>query len=104
MMDRICEAQHKFLDLIEIKIDERGLDRVDVDEMGELADIVKDLAEAIKYCHEAEYYRLVAHEMADSGGVEEAHDDTIEAMRHKFQAALPDERERIRRELLKMVG
>jgi len=46
-------------------IDEKGIERIDVSEMGKLADQVKDLAEAEKACWEAEYFRAVTEAMED---------------------------------------
>lgn len=50
---------------MEQAIDERGMERADVNELGKLADIVKDMAEAEKSCWEAEYYRSVTEAMGE---------------------------------------
>lgn len=39
------------------ELEERGPDRMDVNRMGEMVDMVKDLAEAEMYCWKAQYYR-----------------------------------------------
>lgn len=65
MVERIKETKDKVLRRMEQAIDERGMERADVNELGKLADIVKDLAEAEKSCWEAEYYRSVSEAMED---------------------------------------
>lgn len=46
---------------------DRGVERMDVTEMGRLTDMVRDLSEAEKACWEAEYYRAVTESMGASG-------------------------------------
>lgn len=67
MMD-IAEAKQKVLERIERSIAERGAERMDVQEMGMLADIVKDLSEAEASCAEADYHRSVTHAMGAAYG------------------------------------
>lgn len=67
MVERIKETKDQILERMEQTISERGIDRVDVNEMGKLADIVKDLAEAEKACWEAEYYMAVTEAMDEYG-------------------------------------
>lgn len=67
MVEKIYDIKNKALQRMEQAIAERGVDRMDVKEMGELADIVKDLSEAEKACWEAEYYRSVTDAMESSG-------------------------------------
>lgn len=67
MVERIKETKDQILERMEQTINERGIDRVDVNEMGKLADIVKDLAEAEKACWEAEYYMSVTEAMDEYG-------------------------------------
>lgn len=69
MVDRIYNAKAKVLERIDRAIAERGAERMDVQEMGMLADIVKDLSEAEKSCWEAEYYRSVSEAMGAQGYV-----------------------------------
>lgn len=69
MVGKIKEVKDKVLGRMETAMTERGsVDRMDVKEMGELADIVKDLAEAEKSCWEAEYYRSITEAMGGEGG------------------------------------
>lgn len=65
MVEKIYNLKNKALQRMEQAIDERGVERMDVKEVGELADIVKDLAEAEKECWEAEYYMSVVEAMGD---------------------------------------
>lgn len=65
MVELIKQTKDSMLERMEQAINERGADRIDVSEMGKLADIVKDLAEAEKSCWEAEYYRTVTESMED---------------------------------------
>lgn len=58
--------KNEFLKLAKKELEERGPDRVDVNRMGEIIDMVKDLAEAEKSCWEAAYYRSVTEAMKDS--------------------------------------
>ena len=57
----IYELKHRILRHIEDSATD--LDRVNVNELGEFVDMVKDLAEAMKYCHEASYYEATIHAM-----------------------------------------
>ena len=45
------------------------MDRVNVMEMGELIDMVKDLAEAKEKCRKAEYYEAVTQHMENGGEI-----------------------------------
>lgn len=65
MVEKIYNLKNKALQRMEQAIDERGVERMDVKEVGELADIVKDLAEAEKECWEAEYYMSITEAMGD---------------------------------------
>ena len=65
MVEKIKEIKDQALRRMEQSINERGIERADVQEMGKLADIVKDLAEAEKACWEAEYYMSVTEAMGD---------------------------------------
>lgn len=70
MVNVIAEDKNRVLDFMSKNLDKYGPEKMDVAEMGKLADIVKDLAEAEKACWEAEYYRAVteAMESDDSAG------------------------------------
>lgn len=65
MVEKIKQSKDRVLERLAQAIDERGIDRMDVTEVGKLADVVKDLAEAEKSCWEAEYYMAVTDAMED---------------------------------------
>lgn len=67
MIDRIYDIKEKVIERLEKSLDERGGDRMDIQEVGKLADIVKDLAEAEKCCTERDYYESVTDAMESSG-------------------------------------
>lgn len=46
-----------------------GIDRVNVNELGELVDMVKDLAEAKEKCRKARYYEAVTQHMENGGEI-----------------------------------
>ena len=48
-MHRMKHIMHKLIELVEVEVDEH-LDTADTCELGEVVDIIKDLAEAIYYC------------------------------------------------------
>lgn len=66
MVENIWKLKNKILEYTEEKA--KDLDRADVKELGELVDMVKDLADAEKNCWEAAYYRNVSEEMNRSSG------------------------------------
>ena len=117
MVDRIYALKNQFIQRIERDIQERGLDRIDVNEMGELVDMVKDLAEAEESCWKATYYRLVSDGM-QKGAVEtkqaragydtqQRHDytsDTISKLSEEYRNLTPDERNQMRDRILSMFG
>lgn len=63
MVEKIYEIKNELLGRVSSDLRERGVDRIDVKEMGELIDMVKDLAEAEKDCWKADYYRKVSEAM-----------------------------------------
>lgn len=68
MNDEIKQTKEQVLQRMRKSIDERGVDRVDVAELGMLADVVKDLAEADEACWEALYYQSVTSAMDGQRG------------------------------------
>lgn len=126
MVDKIKKIKDEFLELMERDVDQRGAENVNIKFHGELADIIKDLAEAEKSCWEAEYYRTVTEAMgkgspdlsgytdarmgygmrrgygtgsAANGGTMAGHTDPVQAIRDMISMADGDTRRRIRREL-----
>lgn len=67
MVGKISEIKNMILQRMDAAINERGVDRADTKELGELSDIVKDLAQAEKECWEAEYYMAIAEGMGSQG-------------------------------------
>lgn len=66
MVHKIAELKNKVLEHMEKNISDQG-GRIDSNEMGKLADIVKDLAMAEKECWEASYYEAVTEAMDAQG-------------------------------------
>lgn len=64
-MHRMKHIMHKLTELVEIEVDEH-LDSIDACELGEVVDMIKDLAEAIYYC-------TVTEAMEDKSYREEPH-------------------------------
>lgn len=67
MVEKIKMTKDRILDYMEREINKYGENRIDTKTAGDLADIIKDLAEAEKSCWEAEYYRSVTEAMGSSG-------------------------------------
>lgn len=67
MVEKIAENKNRILEYMGNNLDKYGPDKMDVAEMGKVADIIKDLAEAEKFCWEAEYYRSVTEAMESAG-------------------------------------
>lgn len=65
MVEKIYELKNKILQHVEKET--MDMQRMDVKEVGELVDMVKDLAEAEKSCWEAQYYRKVTEDMEKAG-------------------------------------
>ena len=48
-MDKLKHIKHRLTELVEMEVDEH-LEAIDACELGEVVDMIKDLAEAIYYC------------------------------------------------------
>ena len=71
-MDRLKHMKHKLVEIAEAEIDE-NLENVSAEELGEVIDMIKDLAEAIYYCTVTEAMESKdSHEVSDHK-VEELH-------------------------------
>ena len=68
MVEEIYKMKNQLLEQAKKELEERGPERIDVNRMGEIIDMVKDLAEAEKSCWEASYYRKVTEAMEGSSG------------------------------------
>ena len=127
MVEKIYKLKNEILQQAEKELEERGPERMDVDRLGEMIDMVKDLAEAEKSCWEAQYYRSVTEAMEDRSGYSmpqqssrmgygggtgsstpyvaaRGHQDVIETLRSALQVADPNEREQLRKEVKKVAG
>lgn len=63
MVDKIFEMKNEILQQTEKEIHERPMERMDVERIGQLVDMIKDLAEAEEKCWKAQYYRTVTASM-----------------------------------------
>ena len=140
MVNKIYEMKNELLSYTDRLINERGIERMDVDRVNKLIDMVHHLAESESNCWQAEYYRTVTEAMKgeSSGyttqsmgsGMRQGYapgtggtgssagympmrdgysgsmgfDETIDPIRTMMREAKPDDRERMRKEILKMVG
>jgi len=68
MVEAIKSNKDALLKRLEQVINEKGPERMNVQEAGMLSDQIKDLAEAEKACWEAEYYRAVTDAMEGPSG------------------------------------
>lgn len=66
MVEKIYNLKNKILQHVENE--SADMQRMDVKEVGELVDMVKDLAEAEKSCWEAMYYKSVVESMSGKSG------------------------------------
>lgn len=65
--DDICAAKKDLLDVFLGEIHSKGAANMDTKEAGEVVDMIKDLAEAEKYCMEACYYETIVKAMHEAG-------------------------------------
>ena len=70
--EKVCTIKDKALCLVENQIN-GDITTVDAEELGEVADIAKDMAELMKYCAEAEYYHKVVESMEESSDEEKSY-------------------------------
>jgi hypothetical protein len=67
VVELISDEKNKILEYMKKSLDRYGPEKMNVEEVGKLADAVKDLAEAEKACWEAEYWRNVNEAMESAG-------------------------------------
>lgn len=133
MVEAIKSNKDMLLKRLEQVINEKGPERMNVQEAGMLSDQIKDLAEAEKACWEAEYYRSVTEAMeGQSGYMPEGmgyargrmgynpnrdsmgryarrgyggygYHEHMQDIRSEMQSASPEEREKMKRELRQML-
>lgn len=68
MVEKIKETKDRVLEFMDQELSKYGNGRMDVKQIGELADIVKDLAAAEESCWEAQYYHTVTNAMERGDG------------------------------------
>lgn len=61
-LENICEMKKRLVDIVETEL-KGDLAAIDAHELGEVVDMIKDLAEVEKLCHEACYYESVVEAM-----------------------------------------
>lgn len=61
--DKFDDMKEEFISTLCSAMKSRGLEQMDTKEVGEAVDIIKDFAEAKKYCMEALYYQKVTEAM-----------------------------------------
>lgn len=114
-MTDIKSIKDKILDFMDQEVDKYGGNRMDVKELGELADIVKDLAEAEYYCTVAQamggqesygYQQPMGY--GGQGGMRQGygtsgmgHTDPIQMIRDALSKADPELRAMVRNELMR---
>lgn len=114
MIEKISSIKTKVLDFMDQEVDKYGGNRMDVKELGELADIVKDLAEAEYYCTVAQsmggesygYQQPMGY--GGQGGMRQGygtgsmgHTDPMQVIRDALSKVDPDTRAMLRSELMR---
>lgn len=66
-LKELNELKHKLIDAAKAQM-AMGVENVDTEEMGEVVDMIKDIAEAEEACMEACYYETVTEAMTDYDG------------------------------------
>lgn len=70
-IDTICAIKERLADALNMQI-AHGVENLDAKEAGEVADMIKDLAEAEKNCYEACYYKMSVEAMKDPATIQPA--------------------------------
>lgn len=126
MVEKIYEIKNQLIQKIDKDIRERGIDRIDVMQLGELVDMVKDLAAAEESCWEASYYRSVSEAMESGkksgygsmnrsgyqqqparqgyGSGSMGYHDLIDKLGEEYRNLTPDDRTTMRDQVLGMLG
>ncbi len=127
MVEEVYKMKNEILKQAKKELEERGPDRMDVDRLGEMIDMVKDLAETEKSCWEAQYYRRVTEAMEGSSGYQMGgnmarqgygmqsarqgyssgsmgHDDLIGKLSEEYRNLGPDERMMMKNRIFTELG
>lgn len=67
----LCSTFDTLVESFKAEVSTKGVEKLDTKEAGEVADIIKDLAEAKKSCWEACYYEKIVDAMEKAGDEEE---------------------------------
>lgn len=70
-LQAICDLKKDFIKIMESEVHSKGVNDLDAKECGEVVDMIKDLAEAEKYCMEACYYKKIICAMEDAENEDE---------------------------------
>ena len=129
MVDKIYEIKNELVKQVEKDISDRGVERID----GDVIDMIKDLAEAEKNCMKARYYKAVTEAMTQGGqsgygsgmGYQRqgqqnmsgygsmtgssgygsmGHGEIIDKLAEEYRKMNPDERMRMKNEVLTTLG
>lgn len=93
--------KNQLLQQAEKELADRGPDRIDINRMGEMVDMVKDLAEAEKSCWEARYYQSIVGAMNQPQGYMQSqgymqhtasYDKLVEQLGSEYSHLSPDEK------------
>ena len=115
MVDRIRGIKNHIIDFVE---EVEDYSHVNAGELGEFVDMIKDLAEAEKYCYEAWYYYAIteAMEVSDDDVVEHSStliksgdstmtkDEALETLRKEYRSLGTEERAAMKRRVLTTLG
>lgn len=85
MLSDLCDLKKRLLNLAKGEVD-RDITNVDAKELGEVVDMVKDLAAAEASCYEACYYKTVVEAMADAETVPDVDDEMRRGYNHRHYA------------------
>lgn len=67
--EKVCTIKDRALSLVDMQLN-GNIENVDAKELGEVADIAKDMAEIMKLCAEAEYYHDITEAMDKNSDAE----------------------------------
>jgi len=131
MVDEIYNLKNEFIQQAKKELKERGVERIDINRMGEIVDMIKDLAESEESCWEASYYRKVVEAMEGSSGYTQmtnsnpasgggnmsrqgygmrqgygsmGHDDIIEKLSEEYRQLGPEERMMMKNRIFTELG
>ena len=116
MVDEIYKLKNQFIARINADLSARGIDRINVEETGELVDMVKDLAEAEESCWKASYYKAVTEAMVGASSARtqgtmpqkvyapSVHDELIDKLGAEYKRMNPDEKMATKNRILTMMG